>query len=100
MSAGEPAWPIEFRIVEAKLAYKLRMFRTAALNSIANIEDHEPVPPITQVSQAVDDLNVVQIASAHLRPLAVLHFSCVGIFDLPTSDFHWILRIFEIDHAQ
>src|SRR5207249_207671 len=45
MCTGEPARTVEFGVIESKLTHELRMFRRAALDAFADVQDHEPVFP-------------------------------------------------------
>src|SRR5207237_8349348 len=63
----KPAWAVKFGVVESKLADELGIFRTAALDAFPHIQDDETILPITQISQSVNDLNIVQVAAPNLR---------------------------------
>src|SRR5215213_534057 len=54
--SGEPPVAVELVVIETILADKLRTLRTAALDSRANVENHEAIVPVSQIREAVFNL--------------------------------------------
>src|SRR5688572_16070332 len=60
--ARKPAVAVKLVMIEAKLADEHRFLGTAALHAIANVEDDQPVAPVSQIRETVFHLEVVQVA--------------------------------------
>ena len=100
MSAREPAVAVKFVVIEAQLAYELRMFRTPALDAFAHIENHQPIAPVSEIRQTVDHLQIVQVTTNHFR---VSRTGCnrgrYFIGNFPTRHFLRIPDVGEINNA-
>ena len=73
--------------VVSELAPELRLRWGAALDPVADVEDHEPVVPVRHVGEPVAHVDVVQ----HARRRTV---------GLPARNLARILRVADVDHAQ
>src|SRR5262245_22735147 len=95
-----PSIAVQLAVIETQLADEPRVFRAAAFDAVADIEDHQAVTPVREISQSVFNLNVVQITSflelstcdtaGDFRPTS---------FGLPSRNLFRILHVLEIDHA-
>ena len=56
MRARKPAVAVKFVMIETKLADKLRIFRTAAFQSRADVENHQTIVPVSEICQTILNL--------------------------------------------
>ena len=99
MRARKPAVPVEFVVIKTKLADELRMLGTAAFQPRANIQNYQAVMPVSEISQPVFDVEIVQVAANHFFALLGANRGSGWILSLPARDFFWIFHVGKIDHA-
>ena len=49
----EPAVAVKLVVIETKLTDKLRILRTAAFQSRANVENHQAIVPVSEIRKTV-----------------------------------------------
>ena len=64
MRSGQPSVTIKLVMVEAELTDELRVLRASALDPFSHVQDHKSIPPVRKVSQAVLDVDVMQVSRA------------------------------------
>src|SRR5262245_16365744 len=100
MRSCYPSVAVQLTVIETQLADEPRVFRAAAFDAAADIEYHQAVTPVCEISQSVFNLNVVQVTS--FRELSAgdtaLDFRPTS-FGLPPRDLFRILHVLEIDYA-
>src|SRR4029079_17107852 len=97
--AWRRAIPVKLVVIETKLTDELRMFRTAALDARADIQDHYAVMPIGEISQTIFDVEIVQVAAGDLFTLFGADGADDRILSLPAGDLFRIFHVGEIDHS-
>ena len=63
MGAREPAIAVKFVMIKTQLADKLRILRTAAFHSRADVENDQAIVPVSEICQTIFNLKIVNIAS-------------------------------------
>src|SRR5580704_18292566 len=100
MCSSQPAIAIKFVVIEAILADQFGIFRAAAAHAVTHVEDDQAIAPVSQISQAIFYLQVVQITSAGHRS----HFCVQGddgrILGLPACNFFGMFGVLKINDAQ
>ena len=100
MGAREPAVAVKLVVVKMQLTYQLRMFRAASLHAVANVENHQAVAPIGEISETIFDLQIMQVATNKFAVAARRGYRCrYCASDFPTRHFFRMLHVREINHA-
>src|SRR5687768_9702974 len=99
MRAREPAIAVKLVVIKTQLTDKLWVFRAAALDAGADVKNHQAVVPISEISQAILHLEIVQITPGGRLGFFSTNESGVLRFGLPTRDLLRILYVREIDDA-
>src|SRR5437016_7077487 len=100
MRAGEPAIAVKLVVIETKLADELRMLGTPAFDSRAHVENDQTIVPVSEISEPVFNLKIVQITAANLFAFFGANHRGRRILSLPARDFLRIFHVRKIDYAQ
>ncbi len=96
----EPAVAVKFMMIKAQLADELRVLRAATLQAIAHVENYQAIAPISEISQTIFDLHIMQVATNNF-PFA-LSSGNRGRYragKLPARYFFRMLYIGEVNHT-
>src|SRR5215217_255603 len=99
MRAGQPAVSVEFVVIETQLTDELRMFGAPAFNSRADVENHQTITPVSEICQAIFDVEIMNVTSRYLFAFLRADHAGKRILGLPSCYFLRVLNVFEIDHA-
>src|SRR6185503_2958346 len=97
--ARQPAVAGQLIVIETKLTNQLRTLGTAAFQTSADVEYHQTVVPVSEISQTIFNLKIVNVTSGYL--IAFFGFDRGGHLrlGLPARDLFRVLHVLEIDHA-
>jgi len=74
------------------------MFRTSILNAVADIEYHQPIAPVSEIGQAIFDLQVMQIPPDNFTSPPAMVIVVATWLDFPPRHF-FDASLGEIDDA-